>query len=99
MKDENGNLTIDEGAAYSDANKIDQANADLAQARKALTQLYGLSQSIKGQTGSAISEKTGELINRLDQLSGQLQNSSAYIRRTVRYYQQKDEELSQQVRG
>ena len=90
---------IDEGIARSDMAKMNQAITALQHARHAIAQLRTESESMQGQTATAILEKTQELQVRVDRLIRQLQTSVSLLQSTVSHYQQLDEAHAAKIRG
>lgn len=89
---------IDEAVARSDMAKMEQAIAHLKQARQAIVRLMNEGEGMQGQTGTAIVEKSQELLQRIDRLSRQLQNSVSLLGSTVAHYQQIDDAHAARIR-
>ena len=83
-------MIIDEDAARSDINKMNQAIELLTQARQSVVQLENSAESMQGHVGNAIAEKSQELEKRIDMLIRQLKNSISTVENTVREFQQYD---------
>ena len=88
-KDENGKITIDDVAAGEDIRKIEQ-NA-LQSLRAAQTE----GANSKGETAQAIYDKSQELINQIQRLDSNLEETTNYIRHVLAVYKAKDEMLKE----
>lgn len=90
---------IDESVARSDISKMNQAIQRLKNARHAIAQLITCAESMSGQTGSAIVEKSKELQQRTDRLIRSLQTSIALLEKTIIHYQNVDDAHAWHIRG
>ena len=88
-RDENGKITIDDVAAGEDIRKIERAQAILQNALQSLTE----GANSKGQTAQAIYDKSQELINQIQRLDNNLEETTNYIRHVLAVYKAKDEML------
>lgn len=91
--DYNGTITIDEQAARSDIQKIQNALPNLQAAKSALDRLISEGSTTQGNTGTAIVEKANELNTRLAQLIQALEETKSCIQQTVVHYQRLDAEV------
>lgn len=91
--DENGKITIDELAAGEDIKKIEQAQSILQDATRSLKAAQTEGANSKGQTAQAIYEKAQELINQIQRLDSNLEETTNYIRHVLALYKAKDEYL------
>lgn len=96
-QDSTGNITIDEIAAQTDKNRINQALASLENARNTVKILAETATVGQGKTCLAISEKSQELIVKIDEMISRLYETENFITNTVNYYQAIDEELRQNI--
>ena len=87
-RDENGKITIDDVAAGEDIRKAILQNA-LQSLRAAQTE----GANSKGQTAQAIYDKSQELINQIQRLDNNLEETTNYIRHVLAVYKAKDEML------
>ncbi len=90
---------IDEAVARSDISKMNQAIQRLKNARHAIAQLIACAESMSGQTGSAIVEKSTELQQRTDRLIRSLQTSIALLEKTIIHYQNVDDAHAWRIKG
>lgn len=95
--DENGKITIDENAANSDIRRIETALARLEDSKKTLTALLKQAADGQGQTTMAVTEKSAELVNRINDMISRLEETRDFIRRTVAHYQQVDADLKAKI--
>lgn len=89
---------IDEAVARSDMAKMEQAISHLKQARQSIVRLMNEGEGMRGQTGTAVVEKSQELLHRIDRLIRQLQNSVSLLGSTVVHYQQIDDAHAAKIR-
>ena len=93
-KDENGKITIDDVAAGEDIRKIERAQSILQNALQSLrAQTEGANS--KGETAQAIYDKSQELINQIQRLDSNLEETTNYIRHVLAVYKAKDEMLKE----
>lgn len=92
-RDENGKITIDDVAAGEDIRKIEQAQAILQNALQSLKAAQTEGVNSKGQTAQAIYDKSQELINQIQRLDNNLEETTNYIRHVLAVYKVKDEML------
>ena len=78
-KDENGKITIDDVAAGEDIRKIERTEGA----------------NSKGETAQAIYDKSQELINQIQRLDSNLEETTNYIRHVLAVYKAKDEMLKE----
>ena len=90
-RDENGKITIDDVAAGEDIRKIERAQAILQNALQSLRAAQ--TTNSKGQTAQAIYDKSQELINQIQRLDNNLEETTNYIRHVLAVYKAKDEML------
>ena len=90
-------IIIDENAAMADIQRINQAIPILEQARSALTQVKQEGEQTIGKTGMAIVHKSGQLIQRIDQLIASLQHTRSEIQKTVNQNKALDAELARRI--
>lgn len=95
--DFNGTITIDEQAAQRDVQRISSVLPFLQESMTAIEQLLEESSSMRGNTGSAIAEKSAELQKRLAQLIQDLNETSDYISKVVSKYQKLDREVKSAI--
>lgn len=93
--DENGKITIDENAAQYDIRQLQRAVECLDNSRRTLNELIRRSAEMQGATGGAINEKTGELKSQIDRMIDRLNETIAFIRRTVAHYQWLDQKVKE----
>lgn len=79
-RDENGKITIDDVAAGEDIRKIERAQAILQNALQSLRAAQTEGANSKGQTAQAIYDKSQELINQIQRLDNNLEETTNYIR-------------------
>ena len=91
-RDENGKITIDDVAAGEDIRKI-EAQAILQNALQSLRAAQTEGANSKGQTAQAIYDKSQELINQIQRLDNNLEETTNYIRHVLAVYKAKDEML------
>ena len=91
--DENGKITIDDVAAGEDIRKIERAQAILQNALQSLRAAQTEGANSKGQTAQAIYDKSQELINQIQRLDNNLEETTNYIRHVLAVYKAKDEML------
>ena len=94
-----GQVTIDESAANQDIQKMRNAIAKLEDSKRSITKLSHAASSMRGQTGSAIVEKCGQLDKQVEELTSQLNRSIRYIQQTVKKYKEEDHQLAQKIRS
>ena len=82
-RDENGKITIDDVAAGEDIRKIERAQAILQNALQSLRAAQTEGANSKGQ----------ELINQIQRLDNNLEETTNYIRHVLAVYKAKDEML------
>ena len=92
-RDENGKITIDHVAAGEDIRKIERAQAILQNALQSLRAAQTEGANSKGQTAQAIYDKSQELINQIQRLDNNLEETTNYIRHVLAVYKAKDEML------
>lgn len=90
-------IIIDENAAMADIQRINQAIPILEQARSALTQVKQEGEQTIGKTGTTIVHKSGQLIQRIDQLIASLQHTRSEIQKTVNQNKALDAELARRI--
>ena len=88
-RDENGKITIDDVAAGEDIKK----QAILQNALQSLRAAQTEGANSKGQTAQAIYDKSQELINQIQRLDNNLEETTNYIRHVLAVYKAKDEML------
>ena len=79
-KDENGKITIDDVAAGEDIRKIERAQSSLQNALQSLRAAQTEGANSKGETAQAIYDKSQELINQIQRLDSNLEETTNYIR-------------------
>ena len=79
-KDENGKITIDDVAAGEDIRKIERAQSILQNALQSLRAAQTEGANSKGETAQAIYDKSQELINQIQRLDSNLEETTNYIR-------------------
>ena len=99
MTNEQGQITIDEAAANADIQKINSAIAKLQEAQSSMKQLKANAETMTGQTGSAIAEKSQSLSSQVDDLIDNLNRAASLIRSTINKYKEQDAGLAGQIRG
>lgn len=87
------NITIDEAAAKRDVQRIQGARQELNEALNTVNMLMQQAQQMRGQTGTAIVEKSTEIAMLTRRMSARLVETSGFINDTVAKYQSKDEQL------
>lgn len=95
--DFDGKITIDEAAARRDIQKIETALPYLYNAKKSVIRIREEGSSTIGETGKAIVEKAEELTNTTNKVIEELEKTKSYIEKVVRYYQQLDREVKEQI--
>ena len=85
-RDENGKITIDDVAAGEDIRKIERAQAILQNALQSL-------RAAQTEGAQAIYDKSQELINQIQRLDNNLEETTNYIRHVLAVYKAKDEML------
>ena len=93
-KDENGKITIDDVAAGEDIRKIERAQSILQNALQSLRAAQTEGANSKGETAQAIYDKSQELINQIQRLDSNLEETTNYIRHVLAVYKAKDENIS-----
>ena len=88
-----GKITIDDVAAGEDIKKIERAQAILQNALQSLRAAQTEGANSKGQTAQAIYDKSQELINQIQRLDNNLEETTNYIRHVLAVYKAKDEML------
>ena len=91
--DENGKITIDDVAAGEDIRKIERAQSILQNALQSLRAAQTEGANSKGETAQAIYDKSQELINQIQRLDSNLEETTNYIRHVLAVYKAKDEML------
>mgnify|MGYP006885744201 CR=1 FL=1 len=94
-KDENGKITIDDVAAGEDIRKIERAQSILQNALQSLRAAQTEGANSKGETAQAIYDKSQELINQIQRLDSNLEETTNYIRHVLAVYKAKDEMLKE----
>ena len=94
-KDENGKITIDDVAAGEDIRKIERAQSILQNALQSLRAAQTEGANSKGETAQAIYGKSQELINQIQRLDSNLEETTNYIRHVLAVYKAKDEMLKE----
>ena len=89
-RDENGKITIDDVAAGEDIRKIERAQAILQNALQSLRAAQTEGANSKGQTAQAIYDKSQELINQIQRLDNNLEETTNYIRHVLAVYKAKE---------
>lgn len=92
-RDENGKIAIDDVAAGEDIRKIERAQAILQNALQSLRAAQTEGANSKGQTAQAIYDKSQELINQIQRLDNNLEETTNYICHVLAVYKAKDEML------
>ena len=95
--DDNGKITIDEAAANADIRRLQTAITQLEKSKKAVISLQRQAAEGEGQTTAAVSEKCGELIGKINDMLNRLEETSAFIKKTVAHYQQVDADLKARI--
>ena len=95
IKDENGKITIDDVAAGEDIRKIERAQSILQNALQSLRAAQTEGANSKGETAQAIYDKSQELINQIQRLDSNLEETTNYIRHVLAVYKAKDEMLKE----
>lgn len=93
----NGRIVIDPDAAAQDIQRMRQSIALLEEMSRKLQTLLGLAQMMRGLTGTAIVEKSQELMIRIKNEIENLETAILCIQRTVQKYEQKDENLARVI--
>ena len=86
-KDENGKITIDDVAAGEDIRKIERAQSILQNALQSLRAAQTEGANSKGETAQAIYDKSQELINQIQRLDSNLEETTNYIRHSLHIMQ------------
>ena len=94
-RDENGKITIDDVAAREDIRKIERAQSILQNALQSLRAAQTEGANSKGETAQAIYDKSQELINQIQRLDSNLEETTNYIRHVLAVYKAKDEMLKE----
>ena len=87
------NITIDEAVARRDVQRIQGAMQALNEALNTVNTLTRQAQQMRGQTGTAIVEKSTEMATLIRAMSARMVETSGFINDTVAKYQAKDEHL------
>lgn len=87
------NITIDGAAARRDVQRIQGAMQALNEALNTVNTLTRQAQQMRGQTGTAIVEKSTEMATLIRAMSARMVETSGFINDTVAKYQAKDEHL------
>lgn len=93
-RDENGTITIDEIAAAKDIKRITEAIAILEESRRTLSKLSKHAATDgKGKTAAAAEAVSNELIKRINAMISNLNETKAFIKKTVEHYQYLDQQI------
>lgn len=90
--DANGNITIDEDAAFQDIQRAAQAENILRSAVRSLKNVNSMCSEFQGSTAQAIVEKSTELQRKAERLISELDEMQSYTRRVIERYRRIDEE-------
>lgn len=93
----NGTIRIDPDAAGADIAKLKAALTKLEEARNSIKKLQISAGEMRGQTGTAITEKCRELDAQLRTLETNLNYTIRLIRSAVLEYQEKDRQLADAI--
>lgn len=97
--DQNGNITIDDEAAKRDVQRMKEAISYLTESRDRMRKLMEMSSSGQGEALSAITEKAGEMINKINDMIARLDESIGFINKTVQHYFMVDQEIKKAVQS
>lgn len=98
-RDANGNITIDQVAANSDIQKMNQVVEKLSYASKSLQKIIMTTTAMKGQTADAIVEQALKQKKAIDTLISDINADIAVIRKAVNKYQELDRKVAEAVRS
>ena len=93
-----GVTTIDPDAAARDIRNMTSRVQLLSEMRRRLRLLNQQAQTMRGDTGTAIVEKSQELLNRTASAETGIQDAIQFIRMTVWSYEEKDDALANVIR-
>ena len=92
-----GKITIDEDAANRDIARINQIIPRLLDAKTVLETMKAQSENTKGDTGSALMEKTTEMIGKINQQISNLEETRLLIQKTVKHYKLLDQKVKAHI--
>jgi hypothetical protein len=98
-KDASGKITIDEGEAKSDVNKINSARSKLAQARDILNPDKIGNLVIGGATREALDLQLAKVCKDLSSLETSCEDVGNFINSAVAKYQRIDRDLRNSMKG
>ena len=90
-------IIISYEAAERDVRNLEQAKATLNDALETLYNLLATAESIHGKTGTAIQNKTKQLIGRLKNLNMNLESAQKAINTAVKEKREADESAAQLI--
>ncbi len=91
-----GEIIIDPAAAEADVKCINQAIEILYSSLNSLKSVSNTASSIQGETGIAIVEKSNQMVNRINELIRQLQETTSLIDKVVNEYYERQRNLINQ---
>lgn len=95
----NGQITIDEQVALADVAKEAEAAEILENTKRNLEQIINEASFYKGDTITAIIEKSEELIKNINQLVSNLEETQVYTKKVVAHYKAVDQQCAEVVRN
>jgi len=98
-RDRNGKITIDEYAANQDIKRLSEAVQVLKDSRNAIQNLQRQAEDLRGETAVAIQTKGQEMYRKLTRMIDKLEETIAFIRKTVRYYEEMDAEIKRAIQA
>lgn len=98
-RDRNGKITIDEYAANQDIKRLSEAVQVLKESRNAVRNLQQKAEDLRGETSVAIQNKGQEMYQKLTRMIDKLEETIAFIRKTVRYYEELDAEIKRSIQA
>lgn len=98
-RDRNGKITIDEYAANQDIKRLSEAVQVLKESRNAIQNLQRQAEELRGETAVAVQVKGQEMYRKLTTMIDKLEETIAFIRKTVRYYEELDAEIKRSIQA
>ena len=95
---ENGRIAIDEEAANLDISNIRAASEIFDDTKQIIKAIIGQTESYSGETITAIHEKATELLNLVENLDLNLEETSEFIKHVVEEFKRTDIALSNQMK-
>ncbi len=97
--DEKGRITIDAAAANKDIKRLREAIQVLEDSRSAIRSLTRQASQMQGAVAVAVMNQAQRMEKSLGSMIGRLEETIAFIQKTVRHYELLDEQIKQAIQA